>query len=65
MAGDDFEEMLGRTRQFFERIRATGLSLSAKKSEFFRSSMIFAGSRVSINSVQADEAKLSAVFEWR
>ena len=65
MAGDDFDEMLGRTRKFFERVRATGLSLSAKKSEFFRSSMIFAGSRVSIDGVQADEAKLAAVFNWR
>ena len=65
MAGDDFDEMLKRTRLFFERVRATGLSLSAKKSEFFRSSMIFAGSRVSIDGVQADGAKLAAVFDWR
>jgi hypothetical protein len=65
MAGNDFEEMLLHTRQFFERVRATGLSLSAKKSEFFRSSMIFAGSRVSIDGVQADEAKLTAVVDWR
>src|ERR1700728_471515 len=35
-----------------------------KKSEFFRSSMIFAGSRVSIDGVQADGAKLTAVFDW-
>jgi hypothetical protein len=65
MAGDSFDEMLGRTRQFFEHIRATSLSLSAKKSKFFRSSMIFASSRVSIDGVQADEAKLTAVIDWR
>ena len=65
MAGDDFEEMLKRTRLFFQRVRATGLSLSAKKSEFFRSSMVFAGSRVSVDGVQADNAKLTAVVDWR
>jgi hypothetical protein len=65
MAGDNFNEMLGQTHRFFERVRATGLSLSAKKSEFFRSSMIFAGSKVSVDGVQADEAKLTAVVNWR
>jgi hypothetical protein len=65
MAGDNFNEMMDGTCRFFERVWATGLSLSAKKSEFFRSSMIFAGSKVSVDSVQADEAKLTAVIDWR
>jgi hypothetical protein len=65
MAGDDFNEMMDRTHRFFEQVQATGLSLSAKKSEFFRSSMIFAGSKVSVGGVQADETKLTAVVDWR
>jgi len=65
MAGNEFNEMLDWTRRFFERVWATGLSLSAKKSEFFRSSMIFAGSKVSMDGVQVDEAKLTAVVDWR
>ena len=35
MAGDYFEDLLDRTRQFFTHIRETHLSLLAKKSEFF------------------------------
>jgi RNase H-like domain found in reverse transcriptase/Reverse transcriptase (RNA-dependent DNA polymerase) len=65
MAGDDFEDMLERTRHFFQRVRETGLSLSAKKSKFFMTEMIFAGSKVGPDGVQPDEAKLSAVVDWR
>ena len=65
MAGDDFDEMLGRMRRLFQCVRETGLSLSAKKSHFFMTDMIFAGSKVGPNGVQADEAKLTAIVDWR
>jgi RNase H-like domain found in reverse transcriptase len=42
-----------------------GMSLSAKKSKFFMTEMIFAGSKVGPDGVQADEAKLTAVVNWR
>ena len=40
------------------------LSLSAKKSEFFITNIIFAGSRVSPSGVQSDSTKLTAVVDW-
>src|ERR1700692_1321681 len=64
MAGDDFDNMMDRTRRFFERVRETSLSLSAKKSEFFMTEIIFAGSRVGPDGVQVDNAKLTAVVDW-
>lgn len=65
MAGNNFDSMLARTRQFFERVRETSLSLSAKKSEFFMTKIIFAGGRVGPDGVQVDNAKLTAVVDWR
>jgi hypothetical protein len=44
MAGDDFNSMLNRTREFLVRVHESSLSLSAKKSEFFMTEIIFAGS---------------------
>jgi len=65
MAGDNFEDMMARTRQFLQRVRETSLSLSAKKSEFFMTEMIFAGARVGPDGVQVDTTKLTAVVDWR
>ena len=65
MAGDDFGSMIGRTRLFFERVRSTRLSLSAKKSEFFMTEIIFAGSRVGPDGVQVDSTKLTAIVDWQ
>ena len=44
IAGDEFDTMLDCTRQLFTQVQKTGLSLSTKKSEFFMTEMIFAGS---------------------
>jgi hypothetical protein len=65
MAGDNFEGMMTRTHLFFERVRKTCLSLSAKKSQFFMAEIIFAGARVGPDSVQVDSTKLTAVVDWR
>ena len=65
MAGDEFDNMMNRTRQFFTRVRKSSLSLSAKKSEFFMTSIIFAGARVGPGGVQPDNTKLTAVVDWR
>jgi hypothetical protein len=64
MAGDEFDSMMDCTHQFFARIRKTSLSLSAKKSEFFMTSIIFAGVRVGPGGVQPDNTKLTAVVDW-
>jgi len=44
MAGDNFEDLLDRTKQFLMCVRESHLSLSAKKSKFFMTEIIFAGS---------------------
>ena len=43
MAGDEFEDMLSKMQVLFKRIRSTGLSISAPKSQFFMSEAVFAG----------------------
>lgn len=65
MAGDEFNNMMGRTREFLTWIWDTKMSLSAKKSEFFMMEIIFAGSKVGPQGVQPDTAKLTAVVDWR
>jgi hypothetical protein len=65
MGGDDFETMLGDTKRLLDRIRATGLSLSASKSRFFVTEAVFAGSRIGPDGIKPDLAKLTAVVDWK
>lgn len=65
MAGDCFESLLERTRQFFMHVRETHLSLSAKKSKFFMTEIIFAGAVVGPNGVKPDVTKITVVVDWR
>ena len=64
MAGDDFDNMMNCTHCFFEWVWETSLSLSAKKSEFFMTKIIFAGSWVGPDGVQVDNMKLMAMVNW-
>ena len=65
IAGDNFEDLLNRTRQFFLRVRESRLSLSVKKSEFFMTEIVFAGSIVGPDGVKPDATKITAVVDWR
>ena len=65
MVGDNFNSMIDHTCQFFTQVWETSLSLSAKKSEFFMTKIIFAGSRVGPDGAQPDATKLTAVVDWR
>lgn len=65
MGGDDFEGMFDRTHQLLRRVREAQLSLSAKKSQFFMTEIVFAGSRVGPDGVQIDATKLTAIVDWR
>ena len=65
MAGDSFKNMMDHTCQFLTRVRESSLSLSAKKSEFFMTEIIFVGSRVGPNGIQSDSTKLTAIVNWR
>lgn len=63
-ASDTFEEGMTKLCRLLERVRQTGLSISAAKSEFFVTEDIFAGARVGPNGVQPDPAKLTAIVDW-
>ena len=53
-AADTFDEMMDKLTQIFTRVRECGLSLSASKSEFFMTEMVFAGATVGPKGVQPD-----------
>ena len=65
MGGDNFETMLGNTKRLLDRIRATGLSLSAAKSCFFVTEAVFAGSQIGPDGIKPDLTKLTAVVDWK
>ena len=64
-AADTFDKMMGKLKRIFTRIREWGLSLSASKSEFFMTEMVFAGATVGPNGVQPDLKKLTAIVNWK
>jgi hypothetical protein len=64
MAANIFEEMMDKLHKIFQRIRETGLSLSAKKTKLFMTQAVFAGATVRPKGVQLDLAKLTAVVNW-
>jgi len=64
-AADTFEEMMAKLTCIFTRIRERGLSLSASKSEFFMTEMVFAGATVGPKGVQPDLKKLTAIVNWK
>ncbi|KIJ15365.1 hypothetical protein PAXINDRAFT_42413, partial [Paxillus involutus ATCC 200175] len=64
MAGDNFEEKLGRLRKFFERVREKKLSLSPQKTRLFMTEAVFAGARVGKDGIKPDLAKLTAIANW-
>jgi transposase InsO family protein len=64
-SADTFEEMMDKLTRIFTRIRERGLSLSASKSEFFMTEMVFAGATVGPKGVQPDLKKLTAIVNWK
>jgi transposase InsO family protein len=64
-AANEFEDMMSKLRQLFDRVRERKLSLSASKSEFFVTEGIFAGAKVGPNGVTSDPAKLTAIVDWK
>ena len=64
IVGNEFNDMMERTWLFLEHVRDKSMSITAKKSELFMSEIVFAGSRVSINRVLPDTAKLTAIVDW-
>ena len=65
MAGDTFDAFLSNTRRLLQRVRETGLSLSASKSSFFMTEATFAGARVGPDGIKPDLTKLTAIVDWK
>ncbi|TFY74308.1 hypothetical protein EWM64_g9704 [Hericium alpestre] len=63
-AADSFQEMMAKLRTIFTRVHERNLSLSADKSSFFMSEVVFAGARVGPQGVLPDLSKLTAVVDW-
>ena len=64
MAGNDFEELLQWFHWFLERCRELGLSLSPSKLQLFMREVVFGGSRVGVDGIKLDIAKLETVAKW-
>ncbi|KIJ19346.1 hypothetical protein PAXINDRAFT_38188, partial [Paxillus involutus ATCC 200175] len=64
MAGDDFEEKLGRLHKFFMRVREKRLSLSPQKTRLFMTEAVFAGACVGKDGIKPDLTKLTAIANW-
>jgi len=64
VAGDEFHTMLQRTRALFNRIRASGFLLKAKKCFLFKSMLKFLGFVLTSKGIEADEDKVSRIVHW-
>jgi hypothetical protein len=64
MASDDFIELLGQLRIFFEQCHKLGLSLLPSKTKLFFTELVFGGLRVGHDGIKPDTAKIAAVTEW-
>ncbi|KIM37849.1 hypothetical protein M413DRAFT_51875, partial [Hebeloma cylindrosporum] len=64
-AADTFDEMMDKLTRIFTRVRERDLSLSASKSEFFMTEMVFAGATVGPKGIQPDLKKLTAIVNWK
>lgn len=65
IAGNEFKTKINHIRTFFERVRATDLSLSPQKTKLFMEEIIFAGERVGRHGIRPDLTKLAAVVNWK
>ncbi|KAE8743456.1 hypothetical protein FOCC_FOCC010946 [Frankliniella occidentalis] len=64
VAGDAFEHMLQMTQALFNRIRASGFLLKAKKCFLFKRKLKFLGFCLTEDGIGADEAKVNTIVHW-
>ncbi|THH08021.1 hypothetical protein EW146_g9125 [Bondarzewia mesenterica] len=65
VAGDVFADKMKALRTLLLRIRTTGLSLSAAKTQFFMTTAKFAGETIRPNGISTDPSKISAIVNWK
>ena len=59
-----FEEHLKRLASIFDRLRAAGLKLKAKKCHFVQEQVTYLGHIISSKGIEPDKAKLTAVTSY-
>ena len=64
IGGDNFKQMLQRLVVLFNRIRAAGFLLKAKKCERFQPEVSYLGHKRSKDGVKADENKIDKIVKW-
>jgi len=64
VAGDEFPQMLQRIKALFNRIRASGFLLKAKKCFLFKCKLKFLGFVLSTRGISTDSAKVEKITHW-
>ena len=64
VAGDEFEIMLQRTQALFNRVRASGMKLKAKKCFMFQTRLEFLGFVLNESGIAVNPAKVEKILHW-
>ena len=64
IGGNDFQTMLQRIKALFNRLRAAGMLLKAKKCFFFQKELKFLGHKISKEGISKDEEKVEKIVHW-
>lgn len=64
MASKSFEEHLSHLSSLFEKLIASGFTLSLEKSNFFKEEVSFLGFKLSAKGVQGEEKKFSEIADF-
>jgi hypothetical protein len=61
---EDCQQMFGRLRLVFERIKKAGLKFKPTKCELFKREVVFLGHRVAADGIRPDIGKTQVVMNW-
>ena len=65
LAADNFEEMLPRVKALFNRIRAAGFLLKAKKCDLFQETVQYLGYTISKKGIELSKNKVERIKHWQ
>jgi len=65
LAPDNFEEMLPLVKALFNRIRAAGFLLKAKKCDLFQETVQYLGYTISIKGIELSKNKVERIRHWQ
>ncbi|KAK3922772.1 hypothetical protein KUF71_000174 [Frankliniella fusca] len=64
IGGDNFTQMLQKLEALFNRIRAAGFLLKAKKGELFQPKVSYLGHKLSEKGINTDQKKIDKILSW-